>query len=67
MQVNKQSVYQFLEGSGKTLVIPVYQRDYAWKVENCKKLWLDLLDVESSSRNSHFLGTLVTINPGVGN
>jgi len=29
MQVNKQSIYQFLEGSGKTFVIPVYQRDYA--------------------------------------
>jgi uncharacterized protein with ParB-like and HNH nuclease domain len=61
MQVNKQSIYQFLEGSGKTFVIPVYQRDYAWKTENCQKLWQDLLDLENTQKTNHFLGTIVNI------
>ncbi len=61
MQVNKQSVYQFLEGSGKTFVIPVYQRDYAWTENNCQKLWQDLLDLQITQKPNHFLGTIVNI------
>lgn len=61
MQVSKQSIYQFLEGSEKTFVIPVYQRDYAWRVENCKKLWQDLLELEKTQKPNHFLGTIVNI------
>ncbi|MDH6100636.1 DUF262 domain-containing protein [Anabaenopsis tanganyikae CS-531] len=34
MQVKKQPIYQFLEGRNKSFVIPVYQRDYAWKQSN---------------------------------
>lgn len=61
MQVSKQSMYQFLEGSGKTFVIPVYQRDYAWKVENCKQLWQDLFNLDKTQKPNHFLGTIVNI------
>ena len=66
MQVSQIPILKFLK-TANSLVIPVYQRDYAWKVDNCKKLWQDLLDLQSSNRMSHFLGTLVTINSGVGN
>lgn len=47
-------------------MVPVYQRDYAWRMENCKKLWEDLSQLISSDRENHFLGTLVTINNGLG-
>ena len=59
MQVQQLPIYQFLEGSGKSFVIPVYQRDYAWTRINCQKLWDDLVDLNNNDRNDHFLGTLV--------
>jgi uncharacterized protein with ParB-like and HNH nuclease domain len=54
-------MYQFLEGSGKSFVIPVYQRDYAWTKVNCEKLWNDIIELCQHNRQDHFLGTLVTI------
>jgi uncharacterized protein with ParB-like and HNH nuclease domain len=64
MQVQQLPIYQFLEGSGKSFVIPVYQRDYAWTRINCQKLWDDLTDLNNNDRNDHFLGTLITIGSG---
>ena len=48
MQVQQLPIYQFLEGSGKSFVIPVYQRDYAWKKINCQKLWDDLVNLRNN-------------------
>ena len=64
MQVQQLPIYQFLEGSGKSFIIPVYQRDYAWTRINCQKLWDDLFDLKNNKRADHFLGTLVTIGSG---
>jgi len=64
MQVQQLPIYQFLEGSGKSFIIPVYQRDYAWTRINCQKLWDDLVDLKNNARADHFLGTLVTIGSG---
>lgn len=64
MQVTHLPIYQFLEGSGKSFIIPVYQRDYAWTKINCQKLWEDIVDLSHHARNDHFLGTLVTIGRG---
>lgn len=61
MQVQQLPIYQFLGGPGKSFVIPVYQRDYAWTRINCQKLWGDLLDLNKNNRLDHFLGTVVTI------
>ena len=62
MQVQKIPIYQFLEGSGKSFVIPVYQRDYAWTETNCLKLWEDLIYLKKTKKSSHFLGTIIFIN-----
>lgn len=41
--------------------IPVYQRNYDWKFENCEKLFRDI--VECSQENKiHFIGTIVYLN-----
>ncbi len=64
MQVQQLPIYQFLEGAGKSFIIPVYQRDYAWTRFNCQKLWDDLVALSNHARNDHFLGTLVTISSG---
>ena len=34
---------EFLEGARKRFIIPVYQRNYDWKRENCKQLFDDLV------------------------
>lgn len=45
-----------MEGSDKRFVIPVYQRNYDWKTENCKQLYDDLVKIIKGHRKSHFLG-----------
>lgn len=55
---------KYMEGSDKRFVIPVYQRNYDWKTENCKQLYNDLVKIIRSRRKSHFFGSLVSVyNP----
>ncbi len=46
------------------LVIPVYQRNYAWKIENCNQLFADLIKLKNSQRKGHFFGSIVTAPAG---
>lgn len=52
---------EYMEGSKKRFIIPVYQRNYDWKTENCKKLYDDLIKVIKNNRRSHFFGSLVSV------
>ncbi len=55
---------EYMEGSKKRFIIPVYQRNYDWKIENCKQLYDDLVKVIKKNRRSHFFGSLVSVyNP----
>ena len=55
---------KFLEGSDKRFVIPVYQRNYDWKMGNCRQLYDDLVKVAQRQRKSHFFGSIVSVyNP----
>ena len=55
---------KYMEGSDKRFVIPVYQRNYDWKTENCKQLYDDLVKIIKGNRKSHFFGSLVSVyNP----
>lgn len=55
---------KYMEGSDKRFVIPVYQRNYDWKTENCKQLYDDLVKIIKGGRKSHFFGSLVSVyNP----
>lgn len=62
MQINKQSVRSFLS-SGKTFLIPDYQRQYSWKKEHCETLWDDIeLFLENTLNKQdeeYFLGSIV--------
>lgn len=42
-------------------MIPVYQRNYDWKIENCKQLYDDLIKVILNNRKSHFFGSVVSV------
>lgn len=50
----------FMEGADKRFVIPVYQRKYDWKQENCRQLYEDLKKVIQNGRSSHFFGSIVS-------
>jgi len=52
----------YMQGSDKRFVIPVYQRNYDWKTENCKQLYDDLKKVIKNNRASHFFGSLVSVH-----
>jgi len=53
-----------MSGDDKRFVIPVYQRNYDWKLENCKQLYDDLVKIIKTGRRSHFFGSLVSVyNP----
>ena len=41
---------KYMEGSDKRFVIPVYQRNYDWKTENCKQLYDDLVKIIKGGR-----------------
>lgn len=50
----------FMEGADKRYIIPVYQRKYDWRQENCRQLYEDLKKVIKNSRSSHFFGSIVS-------
>lgn len=52
---------EYMDGSKKRFIIPVYQRNYDWKTENCKQLYDDLVKVVKNHRNSHFFGSIVSV------
>lgn len=43
-----------------TFIIPEYQRPYSWSIENCDKLWQDIVDfTENKSKDNYFFGTII--------
>ena len=46
MKGNETRLVEFMDGLKKRFVIPVYQRNYDGRQENCKQLFDDLVKVE---------------------
>lgn len=64
MQGHNKHLYEFLGRQSIKLTIPVYQRNYDWKIEQCQRLLEDLItltDVENKDSN-HFFGCIVSLN-----
>lgn len=62
MKGEAEKLVRFMEGSDKRFVIPVYQRNYDWKIENCKQLYDDLKKLIKNRRSSHFFGSIVSVH-----
>ena len=60
MKGSEAKLLEYMEGAKKRFVIPVYQRNYDWKIENCKQLYDDLVKVIKYDRRSHFFGSIVS-------
>ncbi len=57
MEIDKSSVYSFLDSKNTVYIVPVYQRNYSWKREQCKQLFNDIVKVIETQKE-HFLGTI---------
>lgn len=61
MKGEARAIYQMFDGSDTKLTIPVYQRNYDWKVANCQQLFNDLVAMVREKRTNHFFGSIVEI------
>ena len=57
MLAHNNTIEEFLGAPKTVFVVPVYQRNYDWKGDNCKQLFQDIINVVQSGRE-HFLGTI---------
>lgn len=57
MQVSKLDAKRFLSREDHVFMIPVYQRNYDWKLENCKQLLQNIVEIIHNNEN-HFIGTI---------
>lgn len=61
MRAGEKAFLRFLEGSDKHFIIPVYQRNYDWKKEQCEQLFNDILEIIDTDFRNHFMGSIVSI------
>ena len=66
MKGSEANLLELMDGGKKYFVIPVYQRKYDWKQENCRQLYEDLKKIARKDRASHFFGSIVCSVEGNG-
>lgn len=59
MKADEQYLYRFLSGTDLNFIIPIYQRNYDWKLDQCKQLFDDIENLIAKNLNSHFFGSIV--------
>lgn len=60
MDARKGNIYEILNGN-RQFLIPVYQRYYSWDIEQCKRLWNDIVEMQKKGKEGHFVGSIVNI------
>lgn len=60
MDARKGNIYEILNGN-KQFLLPVYQRYYSWDIEQCKRLWNDIVEMQKKGKVGHFVGSIVNI------
>ena len=60
MDARKGNIYEMLNGN-KQFLIPVYQRFYSWDIDQCKRLWNDIVEMQRKGKVGHFVGSIVNI------
>ena len=60
MDARKGNIYEILNGN-KQFLIPVYQRFYSWDIDQCKRLWNDIVEMQKLGKVGHFVGSIVNI------
>lgn len=63
MKADNINLLEFIGSSKRTFNIPVYQRNYDWKISHCERLFQDIIKIANDdNRETHFLGTIVYID-----
>lgn len=65
MKANELSVKDFISKNEHQFIIPVYQRNYDWKQEQCNQLFKDIVEVGNGDEHLHFIGSIVYITDSV--
>lgn len=66
MKANEITLNRFLAQPDTQFIIPVYQRNYDWSLNECKQLLNDILEVGSNTKiNAHFIGSIVYIHDDI--
>ncbi|MGL2428296.1 DUF262 domain-containing protein [Helicobacter pylori] len=60
MKATQSTINDFFALTGTIFSIPVYQRNYTWEEENCKKLLQDIVGI-SQNKKTHFMGSITYI------
>ncbi len=61
MNAFKSNIYKYLGGTCQ-YIIPLYQRPYSWEHEQCSRLWNDIVNLQKTKREGHFVGSIVRID-----
>ncbi len=66
----KADTIKILDFIGKSqerqFVIPIYQRLYGWKKEQCEQLWDDIIKIGGNDKmNGHFIGSILYVRDGI--
>lgn len=65
MKATEAKLLDFLKKSPQ-FIVPIYQRDYAWGLGQCARLWEDILRAGKSEEiKAHFLGSIVYVEQGI--
>ena len=66
MKGSETGLLRFMESRNDRYIIPVYQRRYNWRKEECRQLYHDLQKIVAEGRASHFMGSVVSQVSGSG-
>ncbi len=63
MEVKATTLLEFIrESQTNQFVIPIYQRLYSWKKEQCEQLWDDIIKIGGNDKmNGHFIGSILYV------
>ena len=65
MQAINRQFTEIINGN-KQFIIPVFQRDYSWTIEQCYQMWTDIMDTRGGDDGGHFLGSFVYVEGSAG-
>lgn len=63
MKADATTLLEFFEQTQTNqFVIPIYQRLYSWKKEQCEQLWDDIIKIGGNDKmNGHFIGSILYV------
>lgn len=61
MKATEASLLKLMASTDQQFIIPIYQREYSWKKEQCLRLWQDVEGAAKGTEPTHFFGSIVYI------